>query len=123
MKRKSSSTNPATSKKEFIIGDYLFNYPLRMLTYKPNGVKEKKKLSPKEAHLLRLLCLHMNDVLLRSEALIEIWGEDDYFTGRSMDVFVTKLRKYLKKDANLRIVSVHGSGFRLVDKYVPDHYY
>jgi DNA-binding response OmpR family regulator len=55
----------------------------------------------------------MNDILFRSVALKEIWGEDNYFTARSMDVFVTKLRKYLKKDSNIEIINIHGNGFQL----------
>ena len=77
---------------------------------------EKEKLSPKEAHLLKMFCQHKNDVLTRAEALAKIWGEDNYFTARSMDVFVTKLRKYLSKDPNLQIMNIHGNGFRLIEK-------
>lgn len=72
-----------------------------------------QKLTPKEAALLRLLCQHKNTLLPREKALREIWGDDDYFIGRSMDVFITKLRKYLKDDDNVAIVNVHGAGFRL----------
>lgn len=79
-------------------------------------METKDKLSPKEAHLLRLFCLRKNDVLSRSEALTKIWGEDNYFTARSMDVFVTKLRKYLKQDSNIEIVNIHGNGFQLLIK-------
>lgn len=122
LKRSAGPTNPEADKKEFVIGNYVFNYPLRILTFNPNGDKEKDKLSPKEAHLLRLFCLHKNDVLPRSQALIEIWEEDNYFTARSMDVFVTKLRKYLKKDENLEIVNIHGNGFRLIDKTEVEDY-
>jgi len=71
-------------------------------------------LSPKEAQLLRMFCTHLNDILPRSTALTEIWGEDNYFTARSMDVFVTKLRKYLKNDTNIEIVNIHGNGFQLL---------
>ena len=60
------------------------------------------------------LCIF--DVLTRAEALAKIWGEDNYFTARSMDVFVTKLRKYLSKDPNLQIMNIHGNGFRLIEK-------
>jgi DNA-binding response OmpR family regulator len=60
-----------------------------------------------------MFCIKVNDILPRSEALTKIWGEDNYFTARSMDVFVTKLRKYLKKDTNLEIVNIHGNGFQL----------
>ncbi len=102
--------------KEFLLGKYHFNYPLRVLTYKGDNGNEKEKLSPKEAHLLKMFCQHKNDVLTRSEALAKIWGEDNYFTARSMDVFVTKLRKYLSKDSNLQISNIHGNGFRLIEK-------
>ena len=116
LKRSGSTPNPEEKKKEFNIGDYHFNYPLRILTYKSGDEIYKEKLSPKEAHLLRLFCIHKNDVLERSVALTQIWEEDNYFTARSMDVFVTKLRKYLKRDENLEIVNIHGNGFRLIDK-------
>ena len=116
LKRSSKTSNPMEEVKDFDIGDYHFNYPLRILTYHNGDTKEKDKLSPKEAHLLRMFCMHKNDVLPRSEALTKIWGEDNYFTARSMDVFVTKLRKYLSKDDNLEIVNIHGNGFRLIDK-------
>lgn len=105
--------------KEFQLGNFVFNYPLRILSYKgPDGEEHKDNLSPKEAHLLRLFCIHKNDVLPRSKALTKIWGEDNYFTARSMDVFVTKLRKYLSRDDKLEIVNIHGNGFRLIDRTV-----
>jgi len=101
--------------KEFSIGKFHFNYSLRILTFCPDEPNEsKEKLSPKEAQLLRMFALYKNDVLPRSEALTKIWGEDNYFTARSMDVFVTKLRKYLKKDENIEIVNIHGNGFQLL---------
>ncbi len=112
LKRSIKKEEPEEDIKEFNIGKYHFNYPLRILTYDGD---EKSKLSPKEAHLLRLFCLYKNDVLPRSVALTKIWGEDNYFTARSMDVFVTKLRKYLSKDDNLEIVNIHGNGFRLLE--------
>lgn len=116
LKRSQKSADPVEDQKEFEIGKYNFNYPLRILTYTDGDQKEKEKLSPKEAHLLRMFCVKKNDVLPRSEALTKIWGEDNYFTARSMDVFVTKLRKYLSNDENLEIVNIHGNGFRLIDK-------
>ena len=122
LKRTAAPVNPEADKKEFVLGNYTFNYPLRILTFDPSGAREKDKLSPKEAHLLRLFCLHKNDVLSRSKALTEIWEEDNYLTARSMDVFVTKLRKYLKKDPNLEIVNIHGNGFRLIDKNEVEDY-
>lgn len=115
LKRSKKQSDPNDEIKEFNIGRYHFNYPLRVLSYQEEGEDMKKeKLSPKEAHLLRLFCLNKNDVLTRSEALTKIWGEDNYFTARSMDVFVTKLRKYLKKDPRIEIENIHGNGFRLV---------
>jgi len=117
LRRSGTKPDPAEDIKEFNLGDYHFNYPLRILTYtSETGEKHKDNLSPKEAHLLRLFCIHKNDVLPRSVALTKIWGEDNYFTARSMDVFVTKLRKYLKKDTKLEIVNIHGNGFRLIDR-------
>ena len=118
LKRSSAKPDPQSEVKEFNIGQYHFNFPLRILTHTVEGEDggEKAKLSPKEAQLLRLFCLHVNDILPRSKALTEIWGEDNYFTARSMDVFVTKLRKYLKLDSNIEIVNIHGNGFQLLIK-------
>ncbi len=115
LKRSSAKEDPKEEIKEFHIGKYHFNYPLRILTFSEGTAEEnKEKLSPKEAQLLRLFALYMNDILPRSEALTKIWGEDNYFTARSMDVFVTKLRKYLKADTNIEIVNIHGNGFQLL---------
>ncbi|MFT7588296.1 MAG: two-component system OmpR family response regulator [Limisphaerales bacterium] len=97
-------------QKEFDIGSYHFNFKTRILT---RGEESQNKLSPKEAELLRLLSININDITYREEALKSIWGRDDYFTARSMDVFITKLRKYLKEDGNIEIVNIHGNGFRL----------
>ena len=113
LKRSSKSPEIQDDRKEFEIGDYHFNYPLRILSYKKEN---KQKLSPKEAELLKMFCQYKNDVLIRSEALNKIWGEDNYFTARSMDVFITKLRKYLSQDENIEIVNIHGNGFRLLVK-------
>jgi len=115
LKRSQQKADPREEIKEFNIGRYHFNYPLRILTFSSDsGEEEKEKLSPKEAQLLRMFCMYMNDILPRSEALTKIWGEDNYFTARSMDVFVTKLRKYLKDDSNIEIVNIHGNGFQLL---------
>ena len=117
LKRSQKKKDPNEDIKEFTIGNFHFNYPLRILTFNnENGENGKDKLSPKEAHLLRMFCLYKNDILPRSEALTKIWGEDNYFTARSMDVFVTKLRKYLKRDENIEIVNIHGNGFQLLVK-------
>ena len=116
LKRSQKAINPREEMKEFDFGKFHFNYPLRILTYTNEGEKDKTKLSPKEAHLLRLFCIYKNEVLPRSKALTEIWEDDNYFTARSMDVFVTKLRKYIQRDTDLEIVNIHGNGFRLLDK-------
>ncbi len=105
------------AQDDYYFGKFHFHYPTRILTYSPDSQEEsKEKLSPKEAHLLSLFAQHLNEVLPRSVALTQIWGEDNYFTARSMDVFITKLRKYLKKDPNLEIINIHGNGFQLVDR-------
>jgi len=95
---------------KFQIGDYSFDYVTQLITR--NG--QQQKLSTKEAELLRLLCLRKNDVLTREEALLKIWNDDNYFNGRSMDVFLSKLRKYLRDDPNVEIVNVHGKGYKLL---------
>jgi DNA-binding response OmpR family regulator len=92
------------------VGRYTFNYRFRFI----EDVEGKQKLSPKEASLLRLLCIKQNELLSREEALQKLWGDDDYFNGRSMDVYITKLRKYLKNDSSIEIENIHGSGFMLV---------
>lgn len=112
LKRSQKAPDPREEIKEYDIGKFNFNYPLRELTVA--GEDKLDKLSPKEAHLLRMFCMYKNEVLPRSVALKKIWGEDNYFTARSMDVFVTKLRKYLAEDENIQIVNIHGNGFRLV---------
>jgi len=94
----------------FKIGNYQFDYTSQMIS-KGSFVQ---KVSTKESDLLRLLCLKQNEVLTREEALLSIWHDDNYFNGRSMDVFLSKLRKYLKDDPNVEIVNVHGRGYKLL---------
>ena len=77
---------------------------------------EEHKLSPKENELLKLLCIHRNDFMPRELALRKIWKKENYFTARSMDVYIAKLRKYLRPDEGLEIINVHGEGFRLLVK-------
>ncbi|MFN8246866.1 MAG: response regulator transcription factor [Ferruginibacter sp.] len=95
---------------EYDLGSYHFNPRLRELSV--NG--KVQTLSPKENELLKMLCEYKNDLLPREAALKKIWGSDTYFNGRSMDVYIAKLRKYLKEDSKLEIVNIHGNGFRLV---------
>ncbi len=117
IKRTKKKEEPEEEIKEFNIGKYFFNFPLRVLYLKEGDkILEKIKLSPKESMLLKLFCQKRNDILQRSEALAKIWGEDNYFTARSMDVFITKIRKYLQKDENIEIINIHGNGFRMVIK-------
>ena len=92
------------------IGTYLFSYRERRLSREGRI----RPLTHKEAELLRLLCLRQNDVLERSTALVEVWGTDSIFTARSMDVYVSRLRKQLHDDPRIEILSVHGVGFSLV---------
>jgi DNA-binding response OmpR family regulator len=94
---------------EYDLGKYHFNPRLRQLSAENTQV-----LSPKENELLKMLCEYKNDLLPREVALKKIWGSDTYFNGRSMDVYIAKLRKYLKDDSNIEIVNIHGNGFRLV---------
>ena len=96
---------------EFEFGDFNFNSKLRILTY-ING--ESFKLSPKENQLLKMLVLNFDDLLPRDIALNKIWRDANYFTSRSMDVYIAKLRKYLGKDKKVHILNIHGEGFRLV---------
>lgn len=91
------------------IGSYLFDYKLR--TIERENVKQK--LSPKEAELLKMLCDNQNELLPRETALKKIWGDDGYFTARSMDVYLTKLRKLFLDDPTVEIRNIHGSGFML----------
>lgn len=95
---------------QFEIGKYTFDYTSQIIHF--NG--QQQKLSTKEAALLQLLCLKKNSVLTREEALLSIWHDDNYFNGRSMDVFLSKLRKYLKEDPRVEILNVHGKGYKLL---------
>lgn len=94
----------------FEIGKFIFNSKLR--TLKIGDIENK--LSPKESQLLELLAVNSNTLISREMALKKIWGSDDYFTARSMDVYITKLRKYLSEDPALNIKNIHGAGFQLI---------
>ena len=93
----------------FELGAYTFDYSRLELKH-TNGIKI---LTTKEADLLKELCLHKNTVVKREELLKKVWGSNDYFTGRSMDVFISRLRKYLSNDTDIDILNHHGTGFRL----------
>lgn len=108
--KRSKGPSGADAATQFEIGDYKFDSQRQVL--KKDDVEQR--LTAKEAELLRLLCLYMNKTLERNLALREIWGTESYFSGRSMDVFISKLRKYLKDDQRVEIMSIHGKGFRLM---------
>jgi DNA-binding response OmpR family regulator len=108
--KRNEEENKINDNIEFDLGDYHFNPRLRELKIGTTV----HVLSPKENELLKMLADHKNDLLPRERALKKIWGSDTYFNGRSMDVYIAKLRKFLRADAQIQIVNVHGSGFRLV---------
>lgn len=111
LKRCSIKNDPHSSPKLeiFSLGRFHFDSTNLML----KGPDSERRLTRKEASLLKLLCQNQNNILPREVALETVWGENDYFIGRSMDVFITKLRKYLKPDPNIQITNVHGIGFKL----------
>ena len=111
LSRQNTPALPNSDEFEFEFSGFKFNSKLRFLTYKTD---KPIKLSPKENQLLRLLVLHINDLLPRDIALNKIWRDDNYFTSRSMDVYIAKLRKYLSADEKVQILNIHGEGFRLV---------
>ncbi|MGC6432123.1 MAG: response regulator transcription factor [Jejuia sp.] len=102
----------AQKQSEIIqLGEYSFNFPKQILQYK---TEDKQQLTHREAHLLFHLIKNQNSVLDRSLILNKLWGNDDFFSARSMDVFITKLRKKLKKDSNIEIINVRGYGYKLI---------
>lgn len=110
LRRTLAGTDKTDDTGIYRFGKFEFDYNQQLLK---NG-KETNKLTTKESELLRLLALNKNKVLERQQALIKIWGNDSYFTARSMDVFITKLRKYLKPDGNIQIMNIHGTGYKLI---------
>ena len=108
--KRNEEINRVSDAIEFDLGKYHFNPKLRELIIEG----KTHTLSPKENELLKMLAEFKNDLLPREQALKRIWGSDTYFNGRSMDVYIAKLRKYLKEDTNIEIVNIHGNGFRLV---------
>jgi DNA-binding response OmpR family regulator len=110
LRRTANTSSSSNAKGVFEIGGFVFDYNHQQLTIK--GLEQK--LTSKEAELLKLLCEHVNQVVDRSFALNRIWQNDSYFNARSMDVYVAKLRKYLKEDPLVELINVHGIGFKLV---------
>lgn len=113
LQRKESEQTIEEEAFEFKIGKFDFNSKLRHLVFEGG---EPQKLSPKESKLLKMLAIYKNDLMPRELALTKIWRDDNYFTSRSMDVYIAKLRKYLKLDENVEILNIHGEGFRLLEK-------
>jgi len=113
LQRKEGEQNVEEETFEFTIGKFEFNSKLRHLSFEGG---EPQKLSPKESKLLKMLAVYKNDLMPRELALTKIWRDDNYFTSRSMDVYIAKLRKYLKLDGNVEILNIHGEGFRLIEK-------
>lgn len=108
--RRAKSEEEEPQPSVFTIGQYTFDYTRQLLIFN----QDQQKLTSREAELLKLLCENPNQVLDRTKALIRIWKDDSYFNARSMDVFITKLRKYLKNDPRIELLNVHGVGFKLV---------
>jgi DNA-binding response OmpR family regulator len=106
------TTGNVISKKEetYVIGEYNFNPLKQLLSHKGTPIK----LTTKESELLDLLCRQGNEILERNYALKTIWVDDNYFNARSMDVYITRLRKYLRKDASVKILNIHGKGYKLI---------
>jgi len=105
-------TEPIVHKKEeqYSIGEYSFDTLKQLLSFRDETIK----LTTKESELLELFCRHKNEILERNYALKAIWIDDNYFNARSMDVYITKLRKYLKRDPGIKILNVHGKGYKLL---------
>lgn len=108
LKRSLNSMEVTSDQNYFKLGH--FNFYFESLILDANG--ELKTLTYKEAELLRYFCENPNKVLSRSDILKQVWGSDDYYLGRSLDVFISRLRKYLSKDENIKILNLHGIGFR-----------
>lgn len=108
LKRSLSQVDASTEKNFYRVGNFNFYFDSLILSYND----ERKTLTYKEAELLRYFCDNPNKVLSRSDILKQVWGSDDYYLGRSLDVFISRLRKYLSADENIKILNLHGIGFR-----------
>jgi DNA-binding response OmpR family regulator len=110
LRRTHGKADDPRDRDRFELGAFTFDHRNLVLSH-PD---EERKLTKKEAEVLRLLCMHQDQVLPRELVLNMVWGDDTYFLGRSLDVFISRLRKYLKADPTIQIVNVHGVGFKLV---------
>jgi len=108
--RRTSGRPHDTTADVYTIGKFTFDVTKQLLVYQD----QTRKLTTKESELLELLCRHRNEVLERNFALKSIWIDDNYFNARSMDVYITKLRKYLSKDESVEILNIHGKGYKLL---------
>lgn len=112
LKRSKVAQNEKPLQKSFKIGDYLFDYENLSLVIKD----DTQQLTQREADVLKYFCQNIDKVLRRDEILMNIWGDDDYFIGRSLDVFISRLRKYLKNDPQIVIENIHSVGFKMMIK-------
>jgi len=110
LKRVSNSVEENKLPQEFRLGNFIYNFDHHLL----KSPSKEIKLTGKENSLLKMFCENFNQTVDRSQALKNIWGDDSYFNARSMDVYIAKLRKYLKEDDKIQIITVHGQGFKLV---------
>jgi DNA-binding response OmpR family regulator len=108
--RRTTNTRVNKKKESYVIGGYTFDPLKQLLVFRYQPIK----LTTKESELLELLCCHGNEILERNFALRTIWIDDNYFNARSMDVYITRLRKYLQKDPSIKILNVHGRGYKLL---------
>ena len=113
LKRSIVYTHNDEGKKQFVLNKYHFNYDELEISYE----NKKQKLTLKEAELLRFFGNNQGKVLTRNDILNAVWGTDDYFAGRSLDVFISRLRKYLKDDPAIKIENLHGIGFKFIIKH------
>ena len=111
-KRSLTNDDKSKEKNNYTLGKYNFNYNSQLLKIGENQIK----LTSKESDLLKLLCDNMGSIVERNYALNLIWENDSYFNARSMDVYITKLRKYIKEDENVELMNIHGKGFKLIAK-------
>ncbi|HWR74281.1 MAG TPA: response regulator transcription factor [Bacteroidales bacterium] len=108
--RRSSKREDEAPRDRYTIGEFTFDVAKQLLTFR----EQSQKLTTKESELLELLCRNRNQVLERNFALKSIWIDDNYFNARSMDVYITKLRKYLSRDRKVEILNIHGKGYKLL---------
>jgi two-component system, OmpR family, response regulator len=108
--RRTKADSKLSTQNVYTLGKYVFDFQKQTLT----SSDDTHKLTTKESELLKLLCDNMNEILDRNYALKAIWSDDSYFNARSMDVYITKLRKYLKDEPSIEIINVHGKGFKLI---------